>query len=220
MKVVGRDDVEVAARAVEAGGLVIVPTSRWYMLCCSAENGDACQRVFRAKRRPPDKSLLLLLPSREDAGKYFHLSPAAERLIREFWPGDLSLHLTWKNADIGKRFEWTGPSVALVGNPSGELGALSRGASPLVAATSANISGSGNSRGCGPAVSFGEVLGFIEESGCEVAVAVDGGICPHYVHTTVVDCSQSGGKAAIVREGAVHRRAIEAVLGVKGSARG
>jgi L-threonylcarbamoyladenylate synthase len=58
MRIVAPSEIDLAAQAVEAGRLVIVPTSRWYMICCDASNTDACDRIFAAKQRPADKSLL------------------------------------------------------------------------------------------------------------------------------------------------------------------
>lgn len=57
MRVIGPEDLEVAAQAIEDGGLVVVPTRRWYMVCADASNARACDDIITGKRRPSGKPL-------------------------------------------------------------------------------------------------------------------------------------------------------------------
>lgn len=212
MRILQSTDLSLAAKAVEAGELVVVPTARWYMLCCDASNDDACARVYRAKRRPLSKSLLLVLPSKEDARSRFKVGSDAERLIDTLWPGDLALLLRWANAEDGLTYSAVGEEVALVSHPSGVLGALAQQTSVLLAATSANISGTPASDGDGPSISINQVAEFARRTGTELAAIVDGGICPQFTHMTIVDCSDPDTPSRIVRDGAVHRHAVAVAL--------
>jgi L-threonylcarbamoyladenylate synthase len=202
--------LDTAARALESGELVIVPTDRWYMICCDAANAKACSLIFEGKRRRPDKSLLLVLPSNVLAYSYFDITDDAAALIRNFWPGDLSLLLRWSDATLGSRYSAVGSPVALVNNSSGLIGELSRRAGVLIAATSANVSSPGTT-GIGPAISINQVVEFVRESALRVRGVVDGGICAQFNHLTIVDCSTP--LAALRREGVVHQRALSAAVG-------
>jgi L-threonylcarbamoyladenylate synthase len=213
MKILQPMEIDYAVRAVEAGELVVVPTNRWYMLCCDAGNADACQRIYSSKRRPQSKSLLLVLPSRDSAQQYFQIGENARTLIDNFWPGDLALRLRWSSAEMGLAHSAVGPEVALVGHTSDLMGALAQRASVLLAATSANVSGEPTTFGDGPAITVDEVLTFARETGTELAAVVDNGICPQFTHMTIVNCSGVNGSANIVREGMVHSRALAAALG-------
>jgi L-threonylcarbamoyladenylate synthase len=206
------DKIQAAIHAIESGLLVIVPTRRWYMLCCDAGNPAACDAIFSAKRRPLTKSLLLVLRSNEEASRWFQIGPDAATLIRHFWPGDLALRLRWSETEFSNRCSAVGVPVALVSQPSGVLGDLARQSSVSIAATSANISGSPESQGVGPAISPEEVATFLQESGAKVAVVIEDGICPEFMPMTIVDCSSPNSRARIVREGSIHPRSIAAAL--------
>jgi L-threonylcarbamoyladenylate synthase len=158
-------DIELAARAVEAGQLVVVPTGRWYMICCDAANADACSRIFAAKRRPVDKSLLFVAKSIEDARQLFDLDRDAEALVTAFWPGDLALLLPWKNPADGERHPAVGTPVALVGCDPGPLGEMAKLSAAPIAATSANLSGTS---GPGPSISLAEVREFAKAAGADI----------------------------------------------------
>jgi L-threonylcarbamoyladenylate synthase len=215
MRVIGSAQLDQAAASVKAGGLVIVPTRRWYMICADARNSEACGRIYSGKQRPPNKPLALVLSSRESVRKPFVLNSDADRLIEAFWPGDLALMLPWRRYldrrdGAVERCGAVGTPNALVVHESGVLGELAALADVPIAATTANISGVPGGPGTGPAISLNEVRGFLEESRIDVTLCVEGGICPTAHHLTIVDCT--GHDARILRTGLVHQRAIEVAL--------
>jgi L-threonylcarbamoyladenylate synthase len=199
-----------AAAAITGGKLVILPTNRWYMICCDAGNPSACHAIFEAKRRPLNKALLLTVPSNCEMHQFFSLTPDAKILIKEFWPGDLALLLKWTTPTLGQRYPAVGPEIALVNQAMGLLGQLANQASCFIASTSVNFSG--QQAGDGPAISHSQVAQFLCESGVGVSAIFDGGICPLFTHTTIVDCSKPDGPTEIIRDGAVHRFAIAIAL--------
>lgn len=210
MDVIAIEDLDRAARAVEEGRLVVLPTRRWYMLCASALRRDVCDRIFSGKGRARTKSLAFVLPSKELANELFVMPPYASRLAAAFWPGDLALVLTWRDVDYGRAREAVGVPAALVMMDPGALGVLARQTAVPIAATTVNVSNPSDTRALGPAITIEEVQQFVDESGLEVAYCVDGGICPLAHHLTVVDCT--GGAPVITRQGVVHERAIHAAL--------
>ncbi|MFI6575386.1 L-threonylcarbamoyladenylate synthase [Nocardiopsis sp. NPDC050513] len=210
MRWTDHDRLSDAEAAIASGHLVIVPTNRWYMICADAGDEDACQRIFDAKRRPADKPLALIAPSSEVCERLFVLTAEARALADQFWPGDLAMLMRWREAEDARRYSSVG-APALVTRDPGTLGELARRSGTLVAATTVNISGQAGDGTPGPAVSPCEVDEFLELTGTEVHVAIDGGVCPEANHLTIVDCSSN--RARIARPGLVHARAIAATLG-------
>jgi L-threonylcarbamoyladenylate synthase len=210
MHVIPSVDISAAAVALRAGQLAIVPTRRWYMICADAADRKACQRIFDGKRRPADKSLVFIGSCEEDYTQMFAFTDAARALVGAFWPGDLALRLRWRDSACEDRYPFVG-SPALVTREDGVLGQLAAEAGIPLAATSANISGDGGPGDRGPAVSLADVEAFLAESRLDVALTLDGGICPADNHMTIVDCS--GREPVLARPGLVHRRALAAALG-------
>lgn len=208
MRIVKPTELDLAARAIEAGELVVVPTKRWYMLCCNAANADACARIFATKQRPVDKSLLLVAPSTDVVRQLLHVTKEAELLATAFWPGDLALLLPWRDVADGERYQAVGTPDALVTCAPGILGELATRTATLIAATSANLSGPD---GPGPSVSLKEVLDFVATAKADIPIVIDDGVCPIVNHLTIVRCTTDG--AELVREGVIHARAVAAVLG-------
>lgn len=197
-----------AVRLLAAGRVVAVPSPRWYMLCARAADPAATRAVFRAKQRPTAKPLLLLLDTPATAETLFNLSGDARLLAGSLWPGDLALRLPWKPgaepiAAVG--------SPALVGCPDGILGQLVALAGEPLAAAVCSISTPAAGDADHPALTAGQVAAFQRTTGAGIAAVVDGGICPHGRHMTIVDCP-AGAAARLEREGTVHARAVEAAL--------
>lgn len=202
------DQLPGAARLLGTGQVVAVPTPRWYMLCARAANPAATNAVFRAKQRPTDKPLLLLLDSPATAEDLFDLSCDARLLAGALWPGDLALRLPWKPgagtvAAVG--------SPALAGCPDGILGRLVALTGEPLAAAVCSISTPAAGERNHPALTAAQVAAFERTTEAGIAAVVDGGICPHGRHMTIVDCPADA-PARLEREGTVHARAIEAAL--------
>ncbi|MGZ2358518.1 Sua5/YciO/YrdC/YwlC family protein [Streptomyces sp. 372A] len=208
MNVLTPEQLPAAARLLSAGQLVAVPTPRWYMLCARAVDPAATDAVFRAKQRPTDKPLLLLLDSAATAETLFDLSVDARLLADGLWPGDLALRLPWKPdaqtvAAVG--------SPALTGCPDGILGRLVALAGEPLAAAVCSISTPAAGGKDHPALTAAQVATFERATKSGIAAVVDGGICPQGRHMTIVDCPAGAG-ARLEREGTVHARAVEAAL--------
>jgi L-threonylcarbamoyladenylate synthase len=84
--------IALAADVLRAGGLVAFPTETFYGLGADALDPEAVARVFRAKGRPADKPLLVLVDSLEMARTIVSGIPAGvEPLLRAHWPGPLTV---------------------------------------------------------------------------------------------------------------------------------
>ena len=88
------DAIAQAAAVLAGGGLVAFPTETVYGLGADAGNDAAVAGIFRAKGRPSDHPLIVHVPDASSASRFAaSVPPVAERLMRAFWPGPLTLIL-------------------------------------------------------------------------------------------------------------------------------
>lgn len=86
--------IEKAARALEQGGLVALPTETVYGLGADAENPDAVAGIYAAKGRPSNHPVIVHLAPEADVAYWAAEVPEeARKLIAAFWPGPLTLIL-------------------------------------------------------------------------------------------------------------------------------
>lgn len=85
-------DVERAAAALRAGGLVAVPTETVYGLAADAGNAEAVERIFDVKGRPHGHPLIVHLADADQLDDWsVRPSNLARRLAALAWPGPLTL---------------------------------------------------------------------------------------------------------------------------------
>ena len=94
-QVVADDETGRAAAiaVLRAGGVVALPTDTVYGIAVALDTPNGIERLFRVKRRPPDKSIALLLADPEQAATMGIVTQAAEALAAACWPGGLTLVL-------------------------------------------------------------------------------------------------------------------------------
>lgn len=84
--------IDEAAKQIQLGELVSFPTETVYGLGADATNDTAVQKVYQAKGRPSDNPLIVHVADVATVEKYAEpLSDAAKKLIKQFWPGPLTL---------------------------------------------------------------------------------------------------------------------------------
>ena len=83
--------IDECVDTVDGGGIIAVPTRRWYMLCTDSANAEACRLIFDGKGRPITKALALIMPSNEAVDRQPALTPAevARFVERTSTPVDL-----------------------------------------------------------------------------------------------------------------------------------
>jgi len=186
---------------IQAGGVVVFPTRNLYGLAADAFNPRAVQRIFRIKRRRPDKPLLVLIKSRETVTMLADAVPAAASILMDFfWPGKItivipagpSIHstLTGGTGKIGLRIPGHPVAAALV-----------KAVDHPVTGTSANISGND---GCST------VADLDPEIAKAADLILDAGRLTPGRGSTVVDACKDG--VRILREGAISRTELQTVL--------
>lgn len=192
------DMIEVAAKVLEVGGIVVYPTETVYGIGANILEPNAVQRVFEIKERSTDKPSSIAFKDVKSAGRFVYFTPQARKLAEKFLPGPLTIILN-TNVDVS---ELLGKSKIGVRIPSGKvaLALLNRVKFPITA-TSANISGNDSTANAQDAIT---------QIGYRVDVVLDAGPCELAKPSTVVDLSD--GKFEIVREGAISRTDIENAL--------
>lgn len=176
---------------LRAGGTVAFPTETVYGLGANALDAAAVEKIFVAKERPHWDPLIVHVADVEMARTVAEVSPLAERLAAQFWPGPLTMLLpreacvpdavTAGRALVGVRVP--GHPVALE---------LIRAATIPIAAPSANRFGR---------TSPTTAAHVLEDLDGRIDAVLDGGACDVGVESTVVDVSSS--PMVIYRPGAV-----------------
>ncbi|MBW2020713.1 MAG: threonylcarbamoyl-AMP synthase [Deltaproteobacteria bacterium] len=132
-----------AASLIKNGGLVIFPTSSFYGLGAEAFHADAIDKVFRVKKRDPQKPVLILVASPADLAPLVRSIPKiATRLMEALWPGSMTLVFHAAEALPSNLTGHTGKiGIRLTSHPVAS--ALVRAAGYPITGTSANLSGTG-----------------------------------------------------------------------------
>jgi L-threonylcarbamoyladenylate synthase len=200
----GRDE---GVALLRAGSIVAIPTDTVYGIAADLALPDAIERLFAAKRRPPEKAVAVLLAEAAQAWTLGIPSDAARVLAGAFWPGGLTLVLA-------VRPEVRLPRVLAGGTPT--IGvrvpdhacprALAAALGPLPT-TSANLSGAPESR---------DASDVAATLGDGVALVIDGGPIRGGPASTVVDCTSD--RPSILRPGAIPPRVIAEALAAAGIA--
>ncbi|MFL5684897.1 MAG: L-threonylcarbamoyladenylate synthase [Chloroflexota bacterium] len=199
---VGRAEaIDVLAR----GGIVALPTDTVYGVAVSLSTPGGIERLFAAKRRPPDKGIMLLLDDAAQAATAGAMTPAASALAEAFWPGGLAVVVP-QRPDVPWPAVLTGGAqtigLRVPDHPAPR--ALAAGVGPLPT-TSANVSGL-------PEAS--DAAAIVDQLGDSVDLVLDGGPAHGGPASTVVDCS--GPLPTILRAGTVSAAEIAAVLDAAG----
>jgi L-threonylcarbamoyladenylate synthase len=89
-------DINEAAKWLEKGELVAIPTETVYGLAANASNENAIVKVFETKQRPSFNPLILHVASIQLIEQYATLNQNSAKLAQAFMPGPFSLLLPKK----------------------------------------------------------------------------------------------------------------------------
>jgi L-threonylcarbamoyladenylate synthase len=196
-----KEEISKAAAVIRRGGLVIIPTRGLYGIAADVFNPAAVTRVFALKGRPVDKPLLALINHRDMLTMLVRsILPQAERLMEQFWPGQVTFVLNAApglpegmcSADGNIGVRWVAHPVAdalvtTVGRP--------------ITGTSANLSGDKG------AANIDEIPRQVLNS---IDMVLDAGELAGGPGSTVVDVTGEG--PLVLRQGAVPAGTITAAL--------
>jgi len=194
-----------AIEALRGGGIVALPTDTVYGIAVALDTPGGIEALFAAKRRPPEKGIMLLLADAGQAPGIGEWPPAAAALADAFWPGGLTLV-------VPRRPEVSLPTVLTGGAATIGLRVPDHAAPRALAAavgplptTSANISGLPEARDAT------EILG---QLGGSVALVLDGGPAQGGPPSTIVDCSME--RPVLLRSGPISGEQVAAILDASG----
>jgi L-threonylcarbamoyladenylate synthase len=95
------NNLEQAASELKKGSIVAIPTETVYGLAANAENEQAVLQVYSLKNRPLDHPLIMHVSKNWDLNKWVSFIPDyAQVLMQEFWPGPLTLVMSYKKGQI------------------------------------------------------------------------------------------------------------------------
>lgn len=83
--------VQAAVKAVQSGGLVVIPTDTSYAVICDAFNSAAITKLRMAKKQNSDIPMPIAAGSIETIRGVANFSTMANDLASAFWPGPLTL---------------------------------------------------------------------------------------------------------------------------------
>jgi L-threonylcarbamoyladenylate synthase len=194
-----------AIGVLKAGGVVALPTDTVYGICVALDTIGGVERLFRVKRRTPDKGIMLLLDDAEQAGQIGTMTPAAAALASACWPGGLTVVVP-QRPGVRLPAALTGgtPTIGLRVPDHSTPRALAHGVGPLPT-TSANVSGLPEARNAR------EIL---EQLGRDIDLILDAGPAHGGPASTVVDCTAD--VPQVLRVGAVSLARVAEILMANG----
>ena len=203
-----------AAALVDVGGLVAFPTETVYGIACRVKF-DSLAKLDKLKGRDPDKHYTLHIGHKGIVNKYVStISPRVEKLIKNAWPGPLTIVFELDQKDINKQqkdierkifeilYKDNSIGIRCPDNPIATM-LLQQTSNPVIA-PSANITGQS------PAVDADEVLAQL--SG-QIDLLLDAGSCRYKKSSTVAKIGKRG--LQILRPGVYSQAQLEALSQVK-----
>ena len=194
-------DIARAAEILRNGGTVAFPTETVYGLGANALHAYAVERIFVAKDRPHWDPLIVHVSSRIMLDKVATVSAHAERLIKAFWPGPLTLLLP-RTKNISDAVTAGRPLVG-VRMPAHPIAhALLEATGLPLAAPSANRFGR---------ISPTTAAHVLQDLDGRIDAVLDGGATTVGVESTVLDPNQS--PMILYRPGAITAAMLEPIAG-------
>jgi len=199
--------VEEAARLLERGEIVAVPTETVYGLAANALDSAAVEKIFAAKGRPTHNPLIVHVASIEMARRCVSEFPQrAMELAAKHWPGPLTLVLP-KSALIPDNVTAGGHTVAIRWPSHPFMQALIRRCGFPLAAPSANRSNQ---------LSPTNAQHVVASLADRIPLVIDGGQCQVGIESTVFDLNSN----RVLRPGIIPAHELEAASGASAETTG
>ena len=199
-----KENLEIAAKALQQGEIVSFPTETVYGLGAIATSQEAVLKVFEAKGRPSDNPLIVHISDIQQMTSTVEEVPEiALTLAKAFWPGPLTMILKAKPGIYAPALSAGLPTVSFrMPNHPLTLELISKVGIPLVG-PSANLS---------TKPSPTKVEHVFEDMNGRIRGIVVGGSSTVGVESTVIDLTNDEGPV-ILRPGVITKEQIEAVIG-------
>lgn len=173
--------IKKAAKVLKSGGLVAFPTETVYGLGADTFNKNAVRKIYKVKGRPFDNPSIVHIADKKDIRILANEVPkGAEKLIKKFWPGPLTIIL--KKKKTIPNIVTAGLGSVAIRMPKNKIAlTLIKEAKTPIAAPSANKSGKPSP------TSASHVISDLDG---KVDLIIDGGCTKIGLESTVVDFTQ------------------------------
>lgn len=193
---------DAAAKALKKGRLVAFPTETVYGLGANALDPKAVEKIYEVKGRPSDNPLIVHISEITQIDDLvLEVPDKANALIKEFWPGPLTL--VFKKSNLVPRIITAGLDTVAIRMPDNPIALkLIERAKVPVAAPSANLSGRPSP------TTYSHVK---QDLDGRIEYIIDGGPCTVGVESTVLDVTSD--IPIILRPGGVTLEMLENIVG-------
>lgn len=201
-RLLNKHELKTAAELIQKGELVAFPTDTVYGLGADATNEEAVQNIFKAKGRPTNRPINVLVAKHSDVKNYaLDVPDEAIQLVEAFWPGPFTIILK----DAGKLASPITAGKKTVGMRMPDL-KLARdfieACGVPLATPSANSSGR-------PSPTRAEHV--MDDLAGKIAAIIDGGLTSYGIESTILDYSNPE-HPLLLRPGNISKKEIEAVI--------
>ena len=189
--------IKKAVDALRNGKIIIYPTETSYGLGAKAKNRKAVERIHSIKGQSKNKPISIIVPNTATAKKFGKISKEAEKLLKKFMPGPLTL-IVEKKKSVPE--ELSGRGIAFRISSNKIANDLCKDLGTAITATSANLHGEE------PIYSAKEA---VKKFADKVDLIIDAGDLPKKATSTLYDV-ESG---RVLRKGKIKEKEIHALLG-------
>lgn len=192
------NEIEEIVKILREDGVISVPTDTVYGICARIDSKIAHDKLIMVKNRPFEKSFPVMCANEEQIKSIAIVDEMAEKLIKEFMPGPITLVLK-KNKDLPD-YVTNGKNTIAVRMATSEFikNLILKLRRPIFM-TSANQSGQTESSN----------LDEIEKNCPNIDGMVEGEII-FSRGSTIIDCSEE--KIKILREGPISKEKIDDII--------
>lgn len=150
---------EITIKKLKKGEIGVLPTDTIYGVVGTALKQETAERLYKVRKRNPDKPFLILISSTKDLKRFFVDTSKAKKYFEEFWPGKVTLVLPLLKEGISKfKFLHRGKNTLGFRLPkSQKLLELLKKTGPLLAP-------SANPEGLAPAQTIKEARGYFGDT--------------------------------------------------------
>ena len=184
--------IEQAVKIINKGGVAVFPTDTVYGIGCNPYNKESIKKIYAIKSRDPSKPMPVLVYSKKIAEKIVFFDEISEKIVKQFWPGPLTIILRIKDEKLKKSLNVDNKIAVRVPNHKCTLELLKR--CNFLVGTSANVSGESshtNSDQC-----FKKIENY--------DVFVDGGTITSKGESTIIEIEDE--KINVIREGHLSKK--------------
>ncbi|MBR3898387.1 MAG: threonylcarbamoyl-AMP synthase [Bacilli bacterium] len=195
-KQIRKEELKLVGKTLNENGIVIFPTETVYGIASSALSNKAIDKVYKAKKRPREKAINIMVSNAKEIEKYAYIRNDIERkIIENFMPGQLTIILD-KKENFGEGFTKINTIGIRIPDNNIALKILKEVSIPLIV-SSANISN--RPSGIDPEK-------IEKDFKYSVDIIIDGGIIEKGIPSTIVRVEDN--KIKILREGKITKKQI------------